>query len=379
MTPFLTGTFGNPSGQHAVARAAKTAPRGGPRAGRRRARLRARGGRVHRVAAREADNLAVKGAARAARDRSAPATVSSPRRSSTRACSAACRPPRARGLPSRPRRRRRRRRDRRPRRARRRARRPHGGRLGDAREQRGRHHPAARRGRRRSCASARRTPCCTPMPCRPCRGSPVARARRGGRPRRVSAHKFGGPKGVGALVVRGGVALEPLVDGGGQERGLRSGTVNVAGVVGMAAALRVTTSTARADGRARRRAARPARRRPRRDRRRGRERRPHPRGGRQPSPRGSQGSRPRRCSSLLDQRRCVRGGGVVVLVGRGRAVARARSRWASTRDDARASVRFSLGPRVDRRRRRSSRSRSCPARSSSLRTRRVAGVRDEVT
>jgi cysteine desulfurase len=57
----------------------------------------------------------------------------------------------------------------------------------------------------------------------------------------VSAHKFGGPKGVGALVARRGVALEPRAIGGGQERGLRSGTVNVAGVVGMAAALRVTT------------------------------------------------------------------------------------------------------------------------------------------
>ena len=57
----------------------------------------------------------------------------------------------------------------------------------------------------------------------------------------VSAHKFGGPKGVGALVVRTGVELEPLAVGGGQERGLRSGTVDVAGAVGMAAALRVTT------------------------------------------------------------------------------------------------------------------------------------------
>lgn len=56
----------------------------------------------------------------------------------------------------------------------------------------------------------------------------------------VSAHKFGGPKGTGALVVRGGTALEPLIEGGGQERGLRSGTSNVAGVVAMTAALRVT-------------------------------------------------------------------------------------------------------------------------------------------
>ena len=54
----------------------------------------------------------------------------------------------------------------------------------------------------------------------------------------ISAHKFGGPKGTGALVVRNGVALEPLIEGGGQEGGLRSGTSNVAGVVAMAAALR---------------------------------------------------------------------------------------------------------------------------------------------
>jgi cysteine desulfurase len=56
----------------------------------------------------------------------------------------------------------------------------------------------------------------------------------------VSAHKFGGPKGSGALVVRNGVTLAPLVEGGGQERGLRSGTSNVAGAAAMAAALRVT-------------------------------------------------------------------------------------------------------------------------------------------
>jgi len=53
----------------------------------------------------------------------------------------------------------------------------------------------------------------------------------------ISAHKFGGPKGVGALVVRSGTPLRPLLPGGGQEWGLRSGTTNVAGVVGMAAAL----------------------------------------------------------------------------------------------------------------------------------------------
>lgn len=53
----------------------------------------------------------------------------------------------------------------------------------------------------------------------------------------VSAHKLGGPKGVGALVVRGHAQLRPLVLGGGQERGRRSGTSNVAGIVGLATAL----------------------------------------------------------------------------------------------------------------------------------------------
>jgi cysteine desulfurase len=63
----------------------------------------------------------------------------------------------------------------------------------------------------------------------------------------VSAHKFGGPKGVGALVVREGVTLEPLLLGGGQERERRSGTHNVAGIVAMAEALRVTTERRAAD------------------------------------------------------------------------------------------------------------------------------------
>lgn len=47
-----------------------------------------------------------------------------------------------------------------------------------------------------------------------------------------AAHKLGGPKGVGALFVRSGVAVEATVHGGGQERGLRSGTLNVAGIAG---------------------------------------------------------------------------------------------------------------------------------------------------
>jgi cysteine desulfurase len=52
----------------------------------------------------------------------------------------------------------------------------------------------------------------------------------------LSAHKLHGPKGVGALYVRRGVCLDPIVFGGGQERGLRSATENVAGIVGLGAA-----------------------------------------------------------------------------------------------------------------------------------------------
>jgi cysteine desulfurase len=56
----------------------------------------------------------------------------------------------------------------------------------------------------------------------------------------ISAHKFGGPQGVGALALRRPIGLEPLVYGGPQERERRAGTHNVAGIVGMAAALRAT-------------------------------------------------------------------------------------------------------------------------------------------
>jgi cysteine desulfurase len=53
----------------------------------------------------------------------------------------------------------------------------------------------------------------------------------------LSAHKLNGPQGVGALYVRGGVGLEPLLHGGGQECGVRSGTENVAGLVGLGRAV----------------------------------------------------------------------------------------------------------------------------------------------
>jgi cysteine desulfurase len=56
----------------------------------------------------------------------------------------------------------------------------------------------------------------------------------------LSAHKFGGPKGVGVLVVRGTTVVAPMLVGGGQERERRSGTHNVPGIVATAEALRLT-------------------------------------------------------------------------------------------------------------------------------------------
>ncbi len=56
----------------------------------------------------------------------------------------------------------------------------------------------------------------------------------------VAAHKFGGPPAVGALLLRRDVACVPLAHGGGQERDIRSGTADVAGAVGMAAAAQIS-------------------------------------------------------------------------------------------------------------------------------------------
>ena len=56
----------------------------------------------------------------------------------------------------------------------------------------------------------------------------------------MSAHKFHGPRGVGGLFIRRGTPFEPLIMGGGQERQRRSGTENVAGIVGMATALKLS-------------------------------------------------------------------------------------------------------------------------------------------
>ncbi|MDO5751852.1 cysteine desulfurase family protein, partial [Arthrobacter sp.] len=58
----------------------------------------------------------------------------------------------------------------------------------------------------------------------------------------VSGHKLGAPKGVGLLYLRGGVPCEPLVHGGGQERGTRSGTENVAFAVALATALNLSAA-----------------------------------------------------------------------------------------------------------------------------------------
>jgi cysteine desulfurase len=58
----------------------------------------------------------------------------------------------------------------------------------------------------------------------------------------ISGHKFYGPKGVGALYVRRGTKMKPVLHGGGHERKLRSGTENVPGIVGMGVAAQLATT-----------------------------------------------------------------------------------------------------------------------------------------
>jgi cysteine desulfurase len=58
----------------------------------------------------------------------------------------------------------------------------------------------------------------------------------------LSGHKLGAPPGIGAVFLRGRLAIEPLLHGGGQERGKRSGTENVAGAVALAVALRLAVA-----------------------------------------------------------------------------------------------------------------------------------------
>ena len=63
----------------------------------------------------------------------------------------------------------------------------------------------------------------------------------------VSAHKFGGPKGAGALIVRQGAPLEPLFRGSGHERGRRGGTENVPGIVGLGLAAELAAGEQRSE------------------------------------------------------------------------------------------------------------------------------------
>lgn len=64
----------------------------------------------------------------------------------------------------------------------------------------------------------------------------------------LSAHKFHGPKGVGALYIRKGVKIEPLMHGGAQERNRRAGTENLPGIVGMGAAITLAVSKQERNG-----------------------------------------------------------------------------------------------------------------------------------
>ncbi len=191
----------------------------------------------------------------------------------------------------------------------------------------------------------------------------------------ISAHKFGGPKGTGALVVRDGVVLQPLIEGGGQEGGVRSGTSNVAGAVAMAAALRATHAGRDAEVRADRTPAGTTRRRsPRRRLRHVRERGSVGQGRRQRAP-GLPRDRGRDPAGRARPGGSVRGRGLLVLVGGDRPVTRARGDGRAPR---RRAVVDPVEPRVrvDRRRCRR-RPRRHPRRRGEAPPRRRRGARSE--
>ena len=236
MLPFLQGTFGNPSGQHALARAAKTALEEARESVA--AALGARPGEiVFTGGGTEADNLAVKGAARSARERGLGdgiVTTAIEHHAVLHSCDRlerdGFRVTRVKVTP--------------------------GGvvdleALAAALDERtvvvsvmlannevGTVQPLAEV----ATLVAERAPRAV-LHTDAVQAAPwldVAAAAAGAHLVAISAHKFGGPKGVGALLVRQGTRVVPVIDGGGQERDLRSGTHNVAGIVGMAAALRVS-------------------------------------------------------------------------------------------------------------------------------------------
>ncbi len=96
---------------------------------------------------------------------------------------------------------------------------------------------------------------CTPMPCRPRAACRSICGTLGVDCLTLSAHKIGGPKGIGALVIREGASLPAFIAGGGQERRRRAGTENVAAIAGFGAAAEAAQRDLGANG-ARARAAR---------------------------------------------------------------------------------------------------------------------------